>query len=216
MITIVENFLSIQRNILDQNLQKKPEIIAVSKTFSLDHIKPLLDHGHRHFGENKVQEATKKWTQVMTEIKDIKLHMVGSLQSNKAKDAVRVFSYIHSLDSEKLANSLKKAELKFNKKLQYFIQVNIGEEKQKSGISPADLEQFYKDCLTLKLDVIGTMCIPPENLDPKPFFKDLLELNKKMNLSEISMGMTNDYLDALEYKSTFLRIGTGIFGQRTK
>ena len=215
MINIVENFLSIQRNILDQNLQKKPEIIAVSKTFSLDHIKPLLDHGHRHFGENKVQEATKKWTQVMTEIKDIKLHMVGSLQSNKAKDAVRVFSYIHSLDSEKLANSLKKAELKFNKKLQYFIQVNIGEEKQKSGISINELDDFYSFCKNeTKLNIIGLMVLPPNDKNTEIYFKRISEKNKLLNLPELSMGMTADYDLAIKHYSTYLRIGSAIFGER--
>ena len=191
-------------------------MIAVSKTFSEESILPLIDFGHSEFGENKVQEAQKKWLPLKRRYKNLKLHMLGKLQTNKVKHAVEIFDYIHSLDSLKLANKISKEIQKKSKKIKIFIQVNLGEEKQKSGISPADLEQFYKDCLTLKLDVIGTMCIPPENLDPKPFFKDLLELNKKMNLSEISMGMSNDYLDAIEYKSTYLRIGQGIFGKRIR
>ncbi len=191
-------------------------MIAVSKTFSEESILPLIDFGHSEFGENKVQEAQKKWLPLKRRYKNLKLHMLGKLQTNKVKHAVEIFDYIHSLDSLKLANKISEEIQKKSKKIKIFIQVNLGEEKQKSGISPADLEQFYKDCLTLKLDVIGTMCIPPENLDPKPFFKDLLELNKKMNLSEISMGMSNDYLDAIEYKSTYLRIGQGIFGKRIR
>jgi len=191
-------------------------VIAVSKTFSEESILPLIDFGHSEFGENKVQEAQKKWLPLKRRYKNLKLHMLGKLQTNKVKHAVEIFDYIHSLDSLKLANKISEEIQKKSKKIKIFIQVNLGEEKQKSGISPADLEQFYKDCLTLKLDVIGTMCIPPENLDPKPFFKDLLELNKKMNLSEISMGMSNDYLDAIEYKSTYLRIGQGIFGKRIR
>ena len=196
--------------------QYNPKVIAVSKTFSEESILPLIDFGHSEFGENKVQEAQKKWLPLKRRYKNLKLHMLGKLQTNKVKHAVEIFDYIHSLDSLKLANKISKEIQKKSKKIKIFIQVNLGEEKQKSGISPADLEQFYKDCLTLKLDVIGTMCIPPENLDPKPFFKDLLELNKKMNLSEISMGMSNDYLDAIEYKSTYLRIGQGIFGKRIR
>tara|TARA_B100000242_G_C43003156_1_gene466122 strand:- start:274 stop:939 length:666 start_codon:yes stop_codon:yes gene_type:complete len=196
--------------------QYNPKVIAVSKTFSEESILPLIDFGHSEFGENKVQEAQKKWLPLKRRYKNLKLHMLGKLQTNKVKHAVEIFDYIHSLDSLKLANKISEEIQKKSKKIKIFIQVNLGEEKQKSGISPADLEQFYKDCLTLKLDVIGTMCIPPENLDPKPFFKDLLELNKKMNLSEISMGMSNDYLDAIEYKSTYLRIGQGIFGKRIR
>ncbi len=193
-----------------------PKIIAVSKTFSEEDILPLIDHGHYEFGENKVQEALNKWVPIKKKNKNLKLHMLGKLQSNKVKNAVEIFDYIHSLDSPKLANKLSDEINKKSKKIKIFIQINLGGETQKSGITPSDLEFFYKNCLSLKLDIIGTMCIPPENLDPKPFFKDLLQLNKKINLSEISMGMSNDYLDAVEYQSTYLRIGQGIFGKRSK
>ena len=193
-----------------------PKIIAVSKTFSEEDILPLIDHGHYEFGENKVQEALSKWLPLKEKNKNLKLHMLGKLQSNKVKNAVEIFDYIHSLDSPKLANKLSDEINKKSKKIKIFIQINLGGETQKSGISPSDLEIFYRNCLSLKLDIVGTMCIPPENLDPKPFFKDLLQLNKKINLSEISMGMSNDYLDAVEYQSTYLRIGQGIFGKRSK
>ena len=196
--------------------QYNPKVIAVSKTFSEESILPLIDFGHSDFGENKVQEAQKKWLPLKKKFKNLKLHMLGKLQTNKVKYAVEIFDYIHSLDSLKLANKISEEIQKKSKKIKIVIQVNLGEEKQKSGISPSDFEQFYKECLSLKLDIIGTMCIPPENSDPKPFFKDLLELNKKMNLSEISMGMSNDYLDAIEYNSTYLRIGQGIFGKRIR
>jgi len=192
-----------------------PKIIAVSKTFKEQDILPLLNHGHCDFGENKVQEALLKWPKLKKEYKNAKLHMLGKLQTNKVKFAVDIFDYIHSLDSPKLANKLAKEIHKKNKKVKMFIQINLGGEKQKSGIEPGDLEMFYKNCLSLKLDIVGTMCIPPDNQSPKSFFKDLLILNNKVKLSEISMGMTNDYLDALEYRSTYLRIGTGIFGRRT-
>ena len=190
-------------------------MIAVSKTFKMQDILPLLNYGHCDFGENKVQEASIKWPKLKEEYKKVKLHMLGKLQTNKVKFAVDIFDYIHSLDSLKLANKLANEIQKKNKKIKLFIQINLGGEKQKSGIEPNDLESFYKNCLSLKLDIVGTMCIPPDNQDPKSFFKDLYYLNNKIKLSEISMGMTNDYLDALEYRSTYLRIGTGIFGKRT-
>ena len=195
--------------------QYNPKVIAVSKTFKEQDILPLLDYGHIDFGENKVQEALLKWPDLKQKYKNIKLHMLGKLQTNKAKFAVEIFDYIHSLDNLKLANKLANEIHKKDKRVKMFIQINLGGEKQKSGIDPNDLEMFYKNCLSLKLDIVGTMCIPPDNQDPKLFFKDLLNLSNKIKLSEISMGMTNDYLDALEYKSTFLRIGTGIFGKRT-
>ena len=194
--------------------QYNPKVIAVSKTFKEQDILPLLDYGHIDFGENKVQEALLKWPNLKEKYKNVKLHMLGKLQTNKVKFAVDIFDYIHSLDNLKLANKLASEIHKKNKKVKIFIQINLGGEKQKSGIEPNDLETFYKNCLSLKLNVVGTMCIPPDNQDPKPFFRDLLNLNKKNNLSEISMGMTNDYLDALEFMSTYLRIGTGIFGKR--
>ena len=193
-----------------------PKVIAVSKTFSEEDIMPLIEYGHQEFGENKVQEAQKKWPKLKEKNKNLKLHMLGQLQSNKVKNALEIFDYLHSLDSLKLANKISTEIHKNSKKIKIFIQINLGGEKQKSGIKPSDLEEFYKHCLELKLDIIGTMCIPPENQDPKSFFRDLFQLNKKINLPEISMGMTNDYLDALEYKSTYLRIGTAIFGKRSK
>ena len=192
-----------------------PKVIAVSKTFSEEDIIPLIEHGHCDFGENKVQEAQKKWPKLKELNKNLKLHMLGRLQTNKVKNAIEIFDYIHSLDSLKLANKISSEIHKKSKKIKIFIQINLGGEKQKSGIEPSDLEEFYKNCKTLKLDIIGTMCIPPDNQDPRNFFKDLMQLNKKINLPEISMGMTNDYLDAVEYNSTYLRIGTGIFGKRS-
>jgi len=187
----------------------------VSKTFKEEDILPLLNYGHCDFGENKVQEALLKWPKLKKVYNNAKLHMLGKLQTNKVKFAVDIFDYIHSLDNLKLANKLANEIHKKNKKIKIFIQINLGGEKQKSGINPSELEIFYKNCLSLKLDIVGTMCIPPDNKDPKPFFKDLFNLNKKINLSQISMGMTNDYLEALEYRTTYLRIGTGIFGNRT-
>ena len=187
----------------------------MSKTFSENDILPLLKYGHVEFGENKVQEALQKWAQLKKNYKDINLHMLGKLQTNKVKNAVEIFDYIHSLDNLKIANKLAKDIHEKNKKIKLFIQINLGDEKQKSGIEPSQLESFYQNCLSLKLNIIGTMCIPPADQDTKSYFKNLYQLNQKLNLHEISMGMTNDYLDAVEYKSTFLRIGTGIFGKRS-
>ena len=216
-----KNLIEIKEKIKDKinnlNLSEyNPKIIAVSKTFSEQDILPLIEYGHVEFGENKVQEAQLKWPSLKEKYNNLKLHMLGKLQTNKVKNAVEVFDYIHSLDNLKLANKISNEIQKKAKKIKIFIQINLGDESQKSGINPSDLETFYKQCNELKLNIIGTMCIPPDNQDPKPFFKHLLALNQKLNLSQISMGMTNDYLDALEYKSTFLRIGTGIFGKRTK
>ena len=214
---LIEIKEKIKNKIDNHNLSKyEPKIIAVSKTFSEQDILPLIEYGHVEFGENKVQEAQSKWASLKKRHNNLKLHMLGKLQTNKVKNAVEVFDYIHSLDNLKLANKISSEIQKKTKKIKIFIQINLGDESQKSGINPSDLETFYKQCLELKLNIIGTMCIPPDNQDPKPFFKHLLILNQKINLSEISMGMTNDYLDALEYKSTFLRIGTGIFGKRFK
>tara|TARA_Y100001958_G_scaffold153059_1_gene140037 strand:+ start:104 stop:769 length:666 start_codon:yes stop_codon:yes gene_type:complete len=214
---LIEIKEKIKNKINNLNLSKyDPKVIAVSKTFSEQAILPLIEYGHVDFGENKVQEALLKWTGLKDKHNNLKLHMLGKLQTNKVKNAVEIFDYIHSLDNLKLANKISSEAKKKVKEIKIFIQVNLGGESQKSGINPSDLESFYKQCIELKLNIIGTMCIPPDNQDPKPYFNDLLKLNQKINLSEISMGMTNDYLDALEYKSTFLRIGTGIFGKRTK
>ena len=205
----------IKSKIKDLQLSEyKPKIIAVSKTFHEQDILPLLNQAHCDFGENKIQEALLKWTELKKKYEKVKLHMLGKLQTNKVKYAVEIFDYIHSLDNLKLANKLADEIYKKDKKIKIFIQINLGGEKQKSGIEPEELELFYKNCCLLKLNIIGTMCIPPDNQDPRPYFKNLMELNQRIGLNEISMGMTNDYLEALDYKATFLRIGKGIFGER--
>ena len=208
---IIDNFEKIKAIINNNNIN----IIAVSKSFEYDHIKPLIDYGHTHFGENKVQEATNKWLNIKNQIPEINLHMIGRLQSNKAKEAIKLFNYIHSLDSLKLASSLAKFEESLNLKRKYFIQVNIGNEKQKGGIKIDELEKFYDFCKkTLQLDVVGLMVIPPVNDDVSKYFKLLMELNQSLGLPELSMGMSADYKEALKYKTTFVRIGSAIFGQR--
>ena len=213
---LIEIQNKIKKKIDEFSLDKyDPKIIAVSKTFSEQEILPLLDFGHHNFGENKVQEALQKWKNLKEKYNQVRLHMLGKLQTNKVKNAVEIFDYIHSLDNLKLANKLAKEIHEKNKEIKIFIQINLGGEKQKSGIDPSNLEVFYKNCLSLKLNIIGTMCIPPDNQDPKPFFKEMLILNNKINLPEISMGMTNDFLEAIEFRSTYLRIGTGIFGKRS-
>ena len=193
----------------------KPEVVCVSKTFSIEHIKPLIDHGHKHFGENKVQEAEKKWNEIRKIKKELKLHMVGKLQTNKAKKAVEVFDFIHSLDSSKLANMLKKRETELKKKLFYFIQINIGEETQKGGISPKEAKEFLKFCQTeVNLDVIGLMVIPPNDSNTEKYFEEISKLNFNLGLKHLSMGMSEDYKIAVKFKSTFLRIGSAILGPR--
>ena len=193
----------------------KPEVVCVSKTFSIEHIKPLIDHGHKHFGENKVQEAEKKWNEIRKIKKELKLHMVGKLQTNKAKKAVEVFDFIHSLDSSKLAKILKKRETELKKKLFYFIQINIGEETQKGGISPKEAKEFLKFCQTeVNLDVIGLMVIPPNDSNTEKHFEEISKLNFNLGLKHLSMGMSEDYKIAVKFKSTFLRIGSAILGPR--
>ena len=191
-----------------------PKIIAVSKTFKIDHILPLIDYGHLDYGENKVQEAVEKWTSIKKQNKKIKLHLIGKLQTNKVKYAVKIFDYIHSLDSEKLAKKIAEEQNKQHLKPKIFIQINLGEESQKSGILKENLSDFYNFSKDLGLNIIGTMCIPPFEEDPSKFFSIMSELNQKNNLSEISMGMSSDYLKAIEFNSTYLRIGSNIFGQR--
>lgn len=212
-MALLNNYINI-RNIVNK-LSTKTTIVAVSKNFSFDYIKPLLDYGHYHFGENRVQEATQKWNiQILNDI-NLKIHLVGSLQTNKAEQALNIFSYIHSLDNEKLAIKLKQGENNLNKKIKYFIQVNIGNEIQKSGICINDLPDFVKFCkIELKLDVIGLMCLPPINQDPNLFFLKLKELSLINNVNELSMGMSNDYIDAIKNGSTFIRVGSLIFGNR--
>ena len=190
------------------------KIIAVSKTFSIDQILPLIEHGHLHYGENKVQEAINKWSDVKLEYSDIKLHLIGRLQSNKTKLAVKLFDYIHSVDSEKIAKKIADEELKQNKKVKIFIQVNIGDENQKSGITKKNLNEFYSYCKELELDILGLMCIPPANIDPKFFFQEMKLLTKKLDLPELSMGMSSDYIEAAKNSATYLRIGSKIFGNR--
>ena len=197
------------------NYNIEPKVIAVSKTFKMDHILPLIDNGHKHFGENKVQEAVEKWSDIKKKNKDLKLHLIGKLQSNKVKFASGLFDYIHSLDNEKLANKISDEQKNKNWYPKLFIQVNIGNENQKSGVRVDQVEDFVKFCKELKLNIIGLMCIPPINEDPEKSFLRMNYLNKKMNLFELSMGMSSDYLTAVEHKSTFLRIGSEIFGKRT-
>jgi PLP dependent protein len=194
---------------------KKPEIIAVSKTFSIDEIMPLINHGHLNFGENKVQESIEKWTKVKLDFKNIKLHMLGKIQTNKTKYVVDLFDYIHSLDSKKLAEKISKEQEMKKKKLKIFIQVNIANEIQKAGVSIESLHDFYNYCVhELKLNIIGLMCLPPKKEEPDLYFKKMIELKDILGVKELSMGMSGDYLKAVMYGSTFVRIGSKIFGQR--
>ena len=216
MSNIIDSFEKINSNIKKINQTKKVNIIAVSKTFNLDHIKPLIDHGHDHFGENKVQEAMSKWRNIKKNRSEIKLHMIGKLQSNKAKNAFEIFDYIHSLDSKKLADIFSKCEAVSGKNLKYFIQVNIGAEEQKSGISISEVEQFYDYCKKeKKLNILGLMAIPPNDHKTREYFKTLNELNLSLGLKELSMGMSSDYEEAVKHNATFVRIGSSIFGQRS-
>ena len=205
---------TIEQRLKDQNIDNSPKVIAVSKTFKLEKILPLIDYGHLDFGENKVQEAIEKWSEIKTKKKDIQLHLIGKLQSNKAKFAVKIFDYIHSLDSEKLAKKISEEQSKQNKNIKLFIQVNIGNEDQKSGISINQLNDFYQFCNQLNLNIIGLMCIPPFDQNPDSYFKEMQSLKEKLNLKELSMGMSSDYLQAVDYSSTYLRIGSSIFGKR--
>ena len=216
MNTIVDKFEKIKSEILSLKPDKLVNIIAVSKTFPLDHIKPLIDYGHLHFGENKVQEAMSKWSDFKKSTPSLQLHMIGKLQSNKAKDAVKLFDYIHSVDNQKLADNLAKHQKSLNKQLKYFIQVNIANEIQKSGIPVGELDAFYNYCSNeLNLNVIGLMIIPPIDQSPDKYFKSLNELNKSLALENLSMGMSADYTKAVKYSSTFVRIGSSIFGSRS-
>ena len=216
MSALIDRFNKIKSNITSVNPIQKVNIIAVSKTFPLEHIYPLIKHGHQHFGENKVQEALAKWLEIKRENENLKLHMIGKLQSNKAKDAVKLFDYIHSLDNQKLADSLAKHQLSLQKNLKYFIQVNIGNEMQKSGISVNELDPFYNYCKNeINLNIVGLMVIPPNDNNSEKYFKSLYELNKSLALQELSMGMSADYMEAVNHGSTFVRIGSFIFGERS-
>ena len=211
----ITNLLRIKEEI---NLKDKKnlKIIAVSKTFSEEKILPLIDYGHIDFGENKVQEAVSKWSSIKDKFKDIKLHMVGKLQSNKVKHAIKIFDYIHSLDNYKLAEKISTEQKKIQKDLKLFIQVNIGNENQKSGIDQNEIKNFLEVCRNeLKLNVIGLMCIPPNDEKSKNYFSEMLRMKEELNLNDLSMGMSNDYLDAINCGSTMIRVGSKIFGKRS-
>jgi len=214
------NFTNIQNSIKENqektNNKNNIKIIAVSKTFEISHINPLIDYGHTDFGENKVQEAIEKWSDIKHKNQKLSLHLVGKLQSNKTKLALKIFDYIHSLDSEKLANKISEEQKKIDKKPKLFIQVNIGNEDQKSGVNPNKLKSFYKYCLDKDLDVIGTMCLPPISEDPEKYFMRMNYLNKDLGLNELSMGMSADYIPAIDNNATFIRVGSKIFGEREK
>jgi hypothetical protein len=210
--TYLNKFLLIKNNILSHS--KKITIVVVTKSANYDKIKDIIEYGHIHFGENRIQDANKKWIDIKKNFLDIKLHFIGRLQTNKVDEAVSLFSYIHSLESEKLAVSLSKAEKNHNKKIKYFIQINIGREQQKSGMSIEDAPDFINYCKkTLDLDVVGLMCIPPINQTPVKYFTDLKEISEKYNLPELSMGMSSDYIQAIKCGSTFVRIGSAIFNE---
>ena len=199
----------------DNENSKFPKIIAVSKTFKIDHIMPLINHGHIDFGENKVQEAVEKWSEIKNVNKNIKLHLIGRLQTNKVKFAIKLFDYIHSLDSKKLADKISYYQKDQNIQTKIFIQVNIGKEDQKSGIQENEIHDFYDYCKSLNLNILGLMCIPPFDQDSTDYFIKMRDLNKKIGLKELSMGMSADYLNAIKHGSTFVRIGSDIFGQRS-
>ena len=211
----VKNLIYIEDLIKSKvNHDKLPKIIAVSKTFPIENILPLIDHGHLHYGENKVQEALEKWTDIKNMNLNIKLHLIGRLQTNKVKFALKIFDYIHSLDNEKLANKISEEQEKQEKKPKIFIQVNIGNEDQKSGINKAKLGDFYKYCKNLNLDIIGTMCIPPNDGNTDKYFSEMSDINQELNFKESSMGMSDDYLEAIKNNATYVRVGSKIFGSR--
>ncbi|MDA9083725.1 YggS family pyridoxal phosphate-dependent enzyme [Candidatus Pelagibacter sp.] len=205
----------IQSNIINlDTTTKSPKIIAVSKTHPIASILPLINYGHLDFGENKVQEAIDKWSDIKNKNSSIKLHLIGRLQTNKVKFALKIFDYIHSLDNEKLANKISDEQIKQGKKPKIFIQVNIGNEDQKSGINKERLDDFYKFCKNLNLDIIGTMCIPPNNGNTEKFFYEMSKVNLELNFKELSMGMSGDYLEAIKNRATYVRVGSKIFGSR--
>ena len=214
----VKNLLDIENNIKisinELNIKTKPQIIAVSKTFKIDKILPLTEYGHINFGENKVQEAIEKWTEIKKTKPSIKLHMIGKLQSNKVKFAVKLFDYIHSVDSKKLAKKILDEQIKINRKIKIFLQVNIGEESQKSGVNKENVEQLALYCKEIGLEVVGLMCIPPADVEPSKYFEEMQNLNKFLGFVELSMGMSSDFLLAVKNLSTFVRVGSSIFGQR--
>ena len=206
---------TINRRIEELKIELNPKVIAVSKTFKLEKILPLIEYGHLDYGENKVQEAIDKWSEIKLKNQNIKLHLIGKLQTNKVKHAIKIFDYIHSIDSIKLAKKIADEQSKQNKNLKLFIQVNIGDEQQKSGVKVDQIEELIIFSKQLNLNIVGLMCIPPVNEDPDKYFKEIKILSKQFDLKEISMGMSSDYLKAVENSSTFLRIGSSIFGKRS-
>jgi len=218
MHNVVNNLKDIENQLnLSLSTEKLtiPKIIAVSKTFPITKVMPLIDSGHVHFGENKIQEAVEKWPAIKEKFPKIQLHMLGKVQTNKVKFLIPLFDYIHSLDNLKLAEKISSEQIKKNKKLKIFIQINIGNEHQKNGINIDQLENFYNECSkNMGLDIVGLMCLPPQSEKPIKFFEKMFELNNKLDLNELSMGMSNDYIDAAKTHSTFLRIGSKIFGSR--
>ena len=218
MHSTVKNLLYIKNNIkvyLEKlNINNNPKILAVSKTFEINKILPLIEYGHLDYGENKVQEALEKWSDIKLIKKNLKLHLIGKLQTNKVKQAIKIFDYIHSVDSEKLAKKIADEETKQGKKIKIFIQVNIGDEEQKSGVNKSSVHELYSYCKAIDLNVIGLMCIPPLDKSSDFFFKEMSTLNKNLNLDELSMGMSADYLDAIKNSATYVRIGSNIFGER--
>ena len=215
MHNTIKNLIYIEDLIKSKvNHHKLPKIIAVSKTFPIENILPLIKYGHIHYGENKVQEAMDKWSNIKTKNDNIKLHLIGGLQTNKVKFALKIFDYIHSLDSEKLANKIANEQKTQGKRPKIFIQVNIGNEDQKSGINKEKLEDFYKFCKNLNLDIVGTMCIPPNDEKTENYFSEMNQINQKLNFKDLSMGMSSDYLAATENNATFIRVGSKIFGAR--
>ena len=219
MHNTIKNLLDIKNNIkfyLEKlNINSNPKILAVSKTFEINKILPLIEYGHLHYGENKVQEALEKWSDIKLTKKDLKLHLIGKLQTNKVKQAIKIFDYIHSVDSKKLAKKIADEEIKQGKKIKIFIQVNIGDEEQKSGVDKSSVYELYSYCKEINLNVIGLMCIPPLTKSSDTYFKEMNILNKNLNLNELSMGMSSDYLDAVKNSATYVRIGSNIFGQRS-
>ena len=219
MHSTVKNLLYIKNNIkvyLEKlNINNNPKILAVSKTFEINKILPLIEYGHLDYGENKVQEALEKWSDIKLIKKDLKLHLIGKLQTNKVKQAIKIFDYIHSVDSEKLAKKIADEETKQGKKIKIFIQVNIGDEEQKSGVNKSSVNELYSYCKAIDLNVIGLMCIPPLGKSSDIFFKEMRTLNQNLNLPELSMGMSADYLDAIKNSATYVRIGSNIFGARS-
>jgi PLP dependent protein len=207
---------AIDRKIEEQKINLTPKVIAVSKTFKLERILPLIEYGHLDYGENKVQEAIDKWSEIKLKNQNIKLHLIGKLQTNKVKHAIKIFDYIHSVDSIKLARKIADEQHKQNKNVKLFIQVNIGNEEQKSGVKVDEIDDLIIFSKQLNLNVIGLMCIPPANKKPDKYFQEIKLLNKKFNFAEISMGMSSDYLKAVENSSSYLRIGSSIFGSRNQ